>query len=65
MSSMIKTVVFWLVILISAMLLWQVVKNANRNTQQVSEVSYSQFLSDVDTGRVAKVTIAKTTLDGS
>ena len=65
MSGTMKTIVLWLVILVSAVLLWQVVKNANRNTQQVPEISYSQFLSDVDAGKVAKVTIARTTLDGS
>jgi cell division protease FtsH len=55
-NSTVKTVVFWLVILISAFLLWQVVKGANSG-QKDKELNYSQFLSDVDQGNVKEVTI--------
>jgi cell division protease FtsH len=59
MGNTIKTLIFWIVITVSALLLWQVVKNSNqRRTQNVPEISYSQFLSQVDSGNVAKVRIA-------
>ena len=58
MNSTIKTVVFWLVIVLSAFLLWQVVKS-DHNEQKTPEISYSEFLSQIDAGNVAKVTISK------
>ena len=58
MNSTIKTVVFWLVIVLSAFLLWQVVKS-DHNEQKTPEISYSEFLSQIDAGNVAQVTISK------
>jgi cell division protease FtsH len=55
-NSTVKTVVFWLVIVLSAFLLWQVMK-AGRDGQKDKEVSFSQFLTDVDQGSVKEVTI--------
>jgi cell division protease FtsH len=49
-------VVFWLVIGISALLLWQVIK-MGRDGQKDKIVNFSQFLSDVDQGNVKEVTI--------
>jgi cell division protease FtsH len=48
--------VFWVVILLSAVLLWQVVKGANPG-QKEKEQNYTQFMSDVDQGNVKDVTI--------
>ncbi|HZP18481.1 MAG TPA: ATP-dependent metallopeptidase FtsH/Yme1/Tma family protein, partial [Terriglobales bacterium] len=56
MNSTVKTVVFWLVILLSAVLLWTVVKNSSSGQKDV-EKSFSQFMTDVNQGNVAKVTI--------
>ena len=56
MNSTVKTVVFWLVILLSAFLLWQVVK-AGSSGQKEKEVNFSQFMTDVDQGQVKEVTI--------
>ena len=56
MNSTVKTVVFWLVIVLSAFLLWQVVKAGNSG-QKEKEVNFSQFQSDVDQGNVKEVTI--------
>ena len=56
MNSTVKTVVFWLVIVLSAVLLWQVVKAGNSG-QKDKEVNFSQFMSDVDQGNVKEVTI--------
>ena len=56
MNSTVKTVVFWLVIVLSAFLLWQVMK-AGSAGQKDKEVNFSQFLTDVDQGNVKEVTI--------
>ena len=55
--SAVKAVVFWLLIGVSSLLLWQVVKPGS-SQQAVPEISYSQFMSDVDAGAVARVTIS-------
>ena len=56
MNSTVKTVVFWLVIVLSAFLLWQVMK-AGSAGQKEKEVNFSQFMADVDQGNVKEVTI--------
>ena len=56
MNSTVKTVVFWLVIVVSAFLLWQVVK-AGSSGQKDAEVNFSKFMTDVDQGNVKEVTI--------
>ena len=63
LNSTVKTVVFWLVIVISGFLLWQVVKSGGE--QRVPETSYSEFLSQVEGGNVRKVTISKTQIIGT
>jgi cell division protease FtsH len=55
-NSTVKTVVFWLVIVLSAFLLWQVMK-AGSPGQKDKEANFSQFLEDVDQGNVKEVTI--------
>jgi cell division protease FtsH len=55
-NSTVKTVVFWLVIVLCGVLLWQVV-TSSRNATKESEVSFSQFMSDVDQSKVKEVTI--------
>jgi cell division protease FtsH len=59
----VKRLVFWVVLAISALLLWQVVKSSP-NRQQIPEISYSEFLSKVETGSVSKVIISKNQIDG-
>jgi cell division protease FtsH len=49
-------VLFWAVIIVSAFLLWQVVRTGN-NGQKDKEVNFSQFMSDVDQGIVREVTV--------
>ena len=56
MNSTVKTVGFWLVIVLSVFLLWQVVK-AGSSGQKEAEVNFSQFMADVDQGTVKEVTI--------
>ena len=56
MNSTVKTVVFWLVILLSALLLWQVVKTG-QSGQKDKEINFSELLTAVDDGNVKDVTI--------
>ena len=56
MNSTVKTVLFWLLIGISALLLWTVVKGA-KESQKDREVNFSQFMADVDAGKVHDVTV--------
>ncbi|MBI1741148.1 MAG: ATP-dependent metallopeptidase FtsH/Yme1/Tma family protein [Acidobacteriales bacterium] len=57
MNSTVKTVLFWAVIIVSAFLLWQVVRTGS-NSQKDKEINLSQFWSDVNQGNVREVTIA-------
>ncbi len=56
MNSTLKTVLFWLVIVVSAFLLWQVVRTGT-NSQKEKEINFTQFMSDVDQGQVREVTV--------
>ncbi|MGH9522970.1 MAG: ATP-dependent zinc metalloprotease FtsH [Terriglobales bacterium] len=57
MNSTVKTVVFWVVIVLSGVLLWQVVKASGTGAKQ-AEPSFSQFMADVNKGDVKEVTIS-------
>jgi cell division protease FtsH len=48
--------VFWVVIGLSALLLWTVIQQG-RGGQKDTEVNFSQFMSDVDQGNVHEVTV--------
>ena len=56
MNSTVKTVLFWLLIVVSAALLWEVVKGA-RDGQKDKEINVTQFMSDVDQGNVRELTV--------
>lgn len=56
MNRTIKTVVFWGIVAIAAVLLWQVVRSTPED-RTGSEISYSRFISEVKSGNVASVTI--------
>jgi hypothetical protein len=58
-----KTATFWLVIVVSSFLLWQVVRS--QSAQTIPEISYSEFLARVASGKVSKVTIAGSVVQGS
>jgi cell division protease FtsH len=55
-NSTVKTVIFWLVIVISAILLWQVVRTSSTG-QKEKAINFSEFLTEVDQGNVSEVTI--------
>ena len=63
MSTTIKTVVFWAVIAISALLLVQTVRSPQAR-QQPPEITYSQFITEVEAGEVARVDIAGSRIQG-
>jgi cell division protease FtsH len=63
-NSTVKTVVFWLVIVLSLVLLWQVVKQGGNGAKD-HEVKFSEFMSQVDQGNVADVTIIGMEVRGS
>ena len=50
-NSTIKTVLFWAVIVVSAVLLWQVVRTGTTGPKE-KEIGFSEFLSKVDSGDV-------------
>ena len=56
MNSTVKTVLFWLLIGVSALLLWQVVKSA-RDGQKDQELNVSQFMTHVDQGDIQELTV--------
>ncbi len=63
MNSTVKTVAFWLVILLSGVLLWKVVQAGGAGAKE-SPVTFSQFMQDVDHGDVSEVTMIGTEVHG-
>lgn len=59
----VKTFVFWLVVLLSAILLWKIAR-ANDFGQREMEITFSQFMQDVDQGFVVKVTMSGNDVHG-
>lgn len=63
MNSTVKTIIFWMVILLAALALWQVIKNSGQ-VEHAPEVSYSQFLSKADSSDIARIKISKVRGEG-
>jgi cell division protease FtsH len=55
-NSTVKTVVFWLVIILAGVLLWQVLKGTTPGMKEQSK-NFSTFLDEVNAGKVAEVTV--------
>jgi cell division protease FtsH len=53
-NSTVKTIVVWLVILLSIVVLYQVIKQGPGNKEK--DISYSEFMNQVEQGNVKKVT---------
>jgi cell division protease FtsH len=53
-SSTLKTIMFWLFIIMLAVLLWTLVSKSGQSTRE-EEPSYSQFMAEVDRGNVKDV----------
>ena len=56
MNSTVKTALFWLVMLLTAILLWKVVQTGSADREM--EISYSEFRAEVKAGNVESVKIS-------
>ena len=56
MNSTVKTALFWLLIIVSAFLLWGVVKSA-RDGQKDKELNVTQFMGEMDQGLISEITV--------
>ncbi len=56
MNSTVKTVLFWVLIVVSGLLLYQLLKSA-RDGQKDVELNVTQFMSDIDQGKVHELTV--------
>ena len=63
MNSTAKTIIFWVVIAFSAVVLWVFVKQA-QSGQKVLEMSMSQFMSDVDQGNIKEISVTGVEIKG-
>jgi cell division protease FtsH len=61
-NSNIKTAIFWVVLICVAVLLWTVVRTGKSRPQ--ATINFSQFLSDVEEGKVKQVTFRGTDVQG-
>ncbi|OFW42146.1 MAG: cell division protein FtsH [Acidobacteria bacterium RIFCSPLOWO2_12_FULL_60_22] len=55
MNSTVKTIVFWVVMLATALLLWQVVKTGNPSRER--ELSFTDFMTNVEQGNISEIII--------
>jgi len=62
-NSTVKTVAFWLVILLSGVLLWKVVQAGGAGAKE-ADIAFSKFMQDVEHGDVNEVTIVGTEVHG-
>jgi cell division protease FtsH len=62
-NSAVKNIIFWVVMVVTALLLWAVVRQST--SERVAEYSFSQFTNEVNQGDVKDVTIAGTDVSGS
>ena len=58
MNSTVKTVVFWVVMLATALLLWQVVRTGSPSRER--ELSFSEFMNQAEQGNVGEITLYAT-----
>ena len=56
MNSTVKTIIFWVVIAFSAVVLWVFVKQA-QSGQKVQEMNITQFMTDVDQGAIKEINV--------
>ena len=58
MNSTVKTVVFWVVMLATALLLWQVVRTGSPSRER--ELSFSEFMNQAEQGNIGEITLYAT-----
>src|SRR5260370_39658098 len=62
LNSTMKTILFWILILATAVLLYQVVQHTSSGREQV--FPFSRFLEEIDRNNVKDVTIAESDIRG-
>ena len=62
MNSAVKNIIFWVVMVVTALLIWAVVRSSTG--EHVSNYTFTQFVNQVDGGNVQQVTIAGTDVTG-
>ncbi len=62
MNSAVKNIIFWVVMVVTALLIWAVVRSSTG--ERVSNYTFTQFVNQVDGGNVQEVTIAGTNVTG-
>jgi cell division protease FtsH len=61
-NQIIKAIAFWVLIVISVVLMWKVVQSPTNPNEQ--EVTFSEFMQSVDHGDIAEIAIAGTNVRG-
>ena len=62
MNSRAKTILFWTVLLLTAVLLYQVVQSSSTSPEE--DYDFTKFMAEVEQGRVTRVTIADSEVTG-
>jgi cell division protease FtsH len=63
MNSNVKTAIFWVVLIMVVVLLWTVVKQGQKRAER--QPSFTEFIADVEAGKVKSVTITGMELRGT
>jgi len=61
-NSAVKNIIFWVVMVVTALLIWAVVRSSTG--EQVGNYTFTQFINQVDGGNVQEVTISGTDVTG-
>jgi cell division protease FtsH len=61
-NSAVKNIIFWVVMVVTALLIWAVVRSSTG--ERVSSYTFTQFVNQVDGGNVQEVTISGTDVTG-
>jgi cell division protease FtsH len=61
-NSAVKNIIFWVVMVVTALLIWAVVRSSTG--EHVSNYTFTQFVNQVDGGNVQEVTVAGTDVTG-
>jgi cell division protease FtsH len=64
MDRTVKTVLFWTFVVVSAALLWQVMRSSGVPSAHSPEITYSAFISKAQAGEIARVSITGTQIEG-
>ncbi len=62
MNSAVKNIIFWVVMVVTALLIWAVVRSSTG--EHVNNYTFTQFVNQVNNGNVQEVTIAGTDVTG-